>query len=432
MRAEYFELKIHFKQRGMKMDSTNFSNVIVIGGGPAGATASTLLAQQGVSVKLLEREQSPQYRVGESLIPETYWVFKRLKMLEKLKSSPFVKKHGVQFVNSSGKLSAPFYFYEHKPHECSQTWQIRRTEFDAMMLQNAREQGVDVQQGVRVLDVLFDGDRAIGVLIKNPDGATKELFADVIVDASGQSSMLINKFKLREPDPDLNKGAIWTYYEGAYRDEGQNEGATIVLSLKESNGWFWYIPLHENIVSVGVVADFDYLFKGRRDHETTFQEELENCPVVQERIAMGKQVAPTRASKDFTYRSKAAAGNGWVLIGDALGFLDPLYSSGVLLALKSGALAADAIIEGLQQKNTSKEQLGGWATDYFKGMDRMHRLVVEFYSGFNFGDFIRRFPHHKGNVTDLLIGDLFKEELDQVFEDIDLMKTEKKTIEDIY
>lgn len=405
------------------MDSIKSSSVIVIGGGPAGTTASTLLAQKGVSVKLIEREKSPQYRVGESLIPETYWIFKRLNMLEKLKSSHFVKKHGVQFVNASGKLSAPFYFFEHKPHESSQTWQIRRSEFDTMMLQNARNQGVIVEQGVRVLDVLFDGDRATGVLVKNSEGKNKKLFADVIVDASGQSSIIINKFKLRKPDPDLNKGAIWTYYEGAYRDEGQNEGATIVLSLKQSNGWFWYIPLHDNVVSVGVVADFEYLFKGRQDHATTFCQELENCPIVKERVAQGKQVAPTRATKDFTYRAREAAGNGWVLIGDALGFLDPLYSSGVLLALKSGALAADAIVEGLQKNDISKNQLGEWSMNYFKGMERMRRLVVEFYTGFNFGDFIRQFPHHKGNITDLLIGDLFKDELDQVFEDIDLMKS---------
>lgn len=428
MTDKRFAIEIISIVREAKMDSANSRNVVVIGGGPAGATAATLMAQQGVSVTLLERELTPQYRVGESLIPETYWPLKRLKMLDQLKASHFVKKRGVQFVNSSGKLSAPFYFHEHKPHESSQTWQIGRTEFDSMMLQNARDQGVEVNQGVRVLDVLFNGDRAVGVLLKDSDGKRKELFADVIVDASGQSSMIINKFKLREPDPTLNKGAIWTYYEDAFRDEGENEGATIVLSLKKSNGWFWYIPLHNNKVSVGVVADFDYLFKGRQDHATTFQEELENCPVVKERIAMGKQVAVTRATKDYTYRAKQATGNGWVLVGDALGFLDPLYSSGILLALKSGELAADAIVEGLQKNDTSQEQLGIWSQDYFKGMERMRRLVVEFYNGFNFGDFIRRFPHHKGNVTDLLIGDLFKDELDLVFEDIELMKSEPSSM----
>ncbi|WP_230682500.1 NAD(P)/FAD-dependent oxidoreductase [Gimesia maris] len=175
------------------------------------------------------------------------------------------------------------------------------------------------------------------------------------------------------------------------------------------------------------MADFDYLFKGRQDHETTFHEELQNCPVVKKRISTGKQVAAMKATKDFTYRTKQAAGNGWVLVGDALGFLDPLYSSGILLALKSGELAADAIVDGLNRNDTSEEQLGVWAKEYFEGMDRMRRLVVEFYNGFNFGDFVRRFPHHKGNITDLLIGDLFKADLDQVFLDIDQMKSEEKS-----
>ena len=129
----------------------------VIGGGPAGATVSTLIAQHGYRVELFEREHFPRFHIGESLIPETYWVLKRLNMLDKMKASHFVKKYSVQFVNSSGKLSEPFYFMEHKPHECSQTWQVLRSEFDQMMLDNAREHGVEVHEGVRVLEVLFDG-----------------------------------------------------------------------------------------------------------------------------------------------------------------------------------------------------------------------------------------------------------------------------------
>src|SRR5688500_19830425 len=138
------------------------TDVVVIGGGPGGSTASTLLAQQGVRVELFERERFPRFHIGESLIPETYWVLQRLNMLPKMRASHFVKKHSVQFVNAKGRESAPFYFWDNKPHECSQTWQVVRSEFDAMMLDNAREHGVDAQEGVRVLEVLFDGDRAVG------------------------------------------------------------------------------------------------------------------------------------------------------------------------------------------------------------------------------------------------------------------------------
>src|SRR6201987_1714039 len=147
------------------------TDVVVIGGGPAGSTVSTLLAQQGCRVNLYERDRFPRFHIGESLIPETYWVFERLKMLDKMKASPFVKKYSVQFVSASGKLSAPFYFWDNKPHECSQTWQVIRSEFDLMMLRNAEEQGVEVHQATRVLEVLFEGNRVVGVRIQKEDGS---------------------------------------------------------------------------------------------------------------------------------------------------------------------------------------------------------------------------------------------------------------------
>src|SRR3989304_2011984 len=150
-------------------------DVVVIGGGPAGSTVSTLLAQQGVRVGLFERERFPRFHIGESLIPETYWVFKRLNMLPKLQRSPFGKKYSVQFVNAIGKEAAPFYFHDNKPHECSQTWQVVRSEFDQMMLENAREHGVEACEGVHVLEVLFDGERATGVGIRDGAGITAGL-----------------------------------------------------------------------------------------------------------------------------------------------------------------------------------------------------------------------------------------------------------------
>src|SRR5262245_27756250 len=204
-------------------------DVVVIGGGPAGSTVSTLLAQQNVSVELFERERFPRFHIGESLIPETYWVLKRLNVLPKMQQSPFVKKYSVQFVNANGKLSAPFYFWDNKPHECSQTWQVVRSEFDQMMLNNAREHGAEAYEGVHVTEVLFEGERAVGVRVRAGGGAPREVRARVVVDASGQGALLMNRLKLRIWDPVLNKGAIWTYWEGAYRDSGRDEGATMVL-----------------------------------------------------------------------------------------------------------------------------------------------------------------------------------------------------------
>jgi flavin-dependent dehydrogenase len=395
-------------------------DVVVIGGGPAGSTVSTLLAQQGVRVVLFERDVFPRFHIGESLIPETYWVLKRLNMLPKMQQSHFVKKYSVQFVNSAGQESAPFYFWDNKPHECSQTWQVVRSEFDQMMLNNAREHGVDVHEGVRVHEVLMNVERAVGVRIKDGDGF-RDVPAKVVVDASGQNGLLMNRFNLRVWDPILNKGAVWTYWEGAQRDAGRDEGATLVIQTGAKNGWFWYIPQHDNVTSVGVVAPFDYLFKGRGPYAQTYDEEVASCPGVKARVANATRVTGYFATKDYSYRSQRVAGDGWVLVGDAFGFLDPLYSSGVLLALKSGELAADAIVEGLKTGDLSQAQLGKWGETFNEGVDRMRRLVCEYYGGFSFGGMVRKYPELRGTLTDLLIGDLFHDRVDKVWGPLESM-----------
>jgi flavin-dependent dehydrogenase len=406
--------------------STHETDVLVIGGGPGGSTVSTLIAQKGYKVELYEREHFPRFHIGESLIPQTYWVLKRLNMLPKMKGSHFVKKYSVQFINQHGKLSEPFYFIDHKPHECSQTWQVRRSEFDHLLLNNAKEHGVQVHEGTRVLEVLFEGQRAVGARIQREDGTEQTVRARVVVDASGQSSVLLDRLNLRQWDPVLKKGALWTYWKGAVRDVGRDEGATLVIQTTGKHGWFWYIPLHDDILSVGVVASYDYLFKDRgdKDLETIYFEEVAACPGLQPRIAKAKRADIFRAAKEYSYRSRQAAGDGWALVGDAYGFLDPLYSSGVLLALTSGSMAADAITEGLAKGDTSAAQLGKWETDFARGMDRMRRLVVEFYNGFSFGRFVKKHPEMKGFVTDVLIGDLFKDDVDVLWPLIDAMQAE--------
>jgi flavin-dependent dehydrogenase len=402
-------------------------DVVVIGGGPAGSTCSTLMAQKGLRVKLFEREKFPRFHIGESLIPETYWVLERLGMLQKMKASRFVQKHSVQFVNASGKQSAPFYFWDNKPHECSQTWQVVRSEFDQMMLENAREHGVDAEEGVRVREVLFEGTRAVGVKIQREGGALEEVRAKVVVDASGQTGMLMNRLGLRLWDPLLDKGAIWTYWKGAYRDTGRDEGATMVLQTADKKGWFWYIPLHDDRLSVGIVRPFGDLFDGKSTHAERYEAEVAACPAVAQRVGKAERITGYFATKDYSYRCTQAAGDGWVLVGDAFGFLDPLYSSGVLLALRSGEFAADAIVAGLAKGDTSGATLGHWAPGFQRGIDRMRRLVCEYYDGFSFGNFIKSFPELRGTVTDLLIGDLFTERVDKVWKPMESLYGAGKT-----
>ncbi|MCA9081992.1 MAG: FAD-dependent oxidoreductase, partial [Planctomycetaceae bacterium] len=305
-------------------------DVVVIGGGPAGATVATLLAEQGHSVVVLERHEFPRFHIGESLIPETYWTLERLGLVEQLKASAYPKKYSVQFVSDGWKESAPFYFDMHNPHESSQTWQVERADFDKMLIDNAVSKGAVVRTGAQVLDVLFDGDRAVGVRVKLADALgqasdSREIRAQVVVDATGTSTFLVNRLGLKKSDPVLQKGTIWSYFKGALRDPGKDEGATIILQTEGKRSWFWYIPLRDDIVSVGCTGAMNYMFPkgGGSSPEATFQRELERCPALQKRLANATRCMDFYTTKDYSYRSTQPAGDGWALCGDAFGFIDP-------------------------------------------------------------------------------------------------------------
>jgi flavin-dependent dehydrogenase len=425
----------------MKPESLEY-DVIVIGGGPSGSTTAALVADAGYRALLLERDAEPRRKVGESLMPETYWVFERLGVLEGLKKGPFVEKVGVQFVSSSGKESSPFLFTRHDPRECGRTWHVERAKFDQFLLDNAVKKGVEVHRGARVLDVLFEGDRAVGVRLApddsesngNGSGAGRDVIrSKVVVDASGQAGMLGARFKLRQPNPKFRKAAIWGHFRGSRRDVIDNGVMTVCFRTQSNRSWFWHIPLSNDVVSIGCVSDADYFFRpGAGTPDEIFAQEVADCPAMAKRLEGAEKVAGLDIVKEYSYMTGKSSGDGWVLVGDSWGFIDPIYSSGVWFALKSGQLAADTIIEGLEKGDTSGEQLGKWVPDFAKGTAWVRKLAEAWYCGqFRVGKFIREYPHHVGPMTDILIGRIFHPGAGDLFKDLDpwleRMKTEGVT-----
>lgn len=407
-------------------------DTIIIGGGPAGSTAATLIAQHGYRVLLLERDAEPTFKIGESLIPATYWTFKRLGMLEKLRASHFPLKFSVQFFTRTGKATNPFYFFETNPHESAVTWQVLRSEFDQMLLDNAIENGVEMRRDVSVRKVLFEGDKAVGVVVQNgklenekPKQNIETIHSTVIVDSTGQSSLIGRQLKLNTIEPNLKKASLFTHYEGGHRDKGLDEGATLIMHTEDKDSWFWSIPLPYNRTSVGVVGELDYLLQNRREPngklnaQKIFEEELEKCQPLKQRLENAKQLFPIQTTKDFSYRASRIAGDNWVLIGDAFGFLDPVYSTGLFLALISGEMAADAIIEAFQKNDFSEQQLGSFGQKFVEGMEAFRKLVYAFYTkDFSFARFLSEYPEHLGGIVDILSGDVYRRDVTHIFPDM--------------
>lgn len=404
------------------MNTHHNYDLIVIGGGPAGSTVATLVAEHGHRVLLLEREAEPTFKIGESLIPATYWTFKRLGLLEKLRTSHFPQKYSVQFYSRTGKASSPFYFFQTNPHESAVTWQVLRSEFDEMLLDNAKEKGVEVQRGIRVREVLFEDDTATGVVVQGVNGNRETLNATVVADSTGQRSLIGRQLGLNTVEPNLKMASLFTHYEGGHRDEGIDEGATLILHTKEKDSWFWSIPLPYNRTSIGVVGELDYLLQNRRDAngrldtQQIFTEELAKCTPLQQRLEGAKQLFPIQTTKDFSYRASRIAGNHWVLVGDAFGFLDPVYSTGLFLALKSGEMAADAILEAFEKDDFSEAQLGSFGPTFVDGMEAFRKLVYAFYTKeFSFARFLSQYPEHQGGIVDILSGDVFRKDVTHIF-----------------
>ena len=390
------------------------ADALVLGGGPAGSTAAAVLAQRGRRVVVIERERFPRYSVGESLLPYCYFPLERLGMIEQLRASSFVKKYSVQFVATDGRVSTPFYFFQHLEHEAAQTWQVLRSEFDQMLLDNAVDRGAKVVMGATAKRLLMREGVCEGLLVAL-DGDLHEVRAPVTVDCAGRHGFAATQLRWIVPDPRLNKVAIWTYYRGAKRDRGRDEGATTVAYLP-GKGWFWYIPLPGDTVSVGVVAERKYLYRDGKDIEAVFDREVTENPWIEEHLRPGRRCEPVRVTAEYSYRSKYCAADGLVLAGDAFTFLDPVFSSGVLLALLGGERAALAVDAALAAGDVRADRFSGYGTEMCAGIEAMRKLVYAFYEeAFSFGSLLKRHPHLRGDLTDCLIGNLSKD-FGQLFE----------------
>lgn len=387
-------------------------DAILIGAGPAGSSASAILAEYGHRVLVLEREKFPRYHIGESLIPFTFGPLERIGMIPKMKASHFVEKYSVTFVQPDGKRSQPFYFFTRYDRETiAQTWQVLRSEFDQMLMDNAREKGAEVREETVVNHLLMKEGQVVGVeATDRASGRTYEVRAPIVLDCTGKEAFTANKNGWRMRDPYLNKIAVWTYYKGSKREAGIDEGATTVAYVPDK-GWFWHIPQHDDMVSVGVVAEGKYLTRGGvRDPKEIFHREVEENQWIKNHLSVGESTGEYFITSEYSRHSRHCAAPGLLLVGDAFAFLDPVFSSGVMLALKSGVLAGETVHQGLLDGDLSPARFADYGTQIRAGVENMRKLVYAFYDpNFSFREVIKAHPEAGGLITDCLSGDVNKD-----------------------
>ena len=386
-------------------------DALIIGGGPAGCAAASILAEHGRRVLVIEREKFPRYHIGESMIPFNYQPMERLGLIGKMKASAFQRKYSVQFVQPGGRASQPFYFFNRYDRETiASTWQVTRAEFDQMLMNHARERGVEVLEETVVQELLREDGRVVGVRARRKDGAVEEFRAPITLDCTGKESFAAVRNGWRQKDPFLNKVAVWTYYKGSRRESGIDEGQTTVAMLPEK-GWFWHIPLADDRVSVGAVAEGKYLSRdGVRDPKAMFDRAVTENAWIAEHLSEGECEGEYWVTSEFSFHSRHCASDGLLLVGDAYCFLDPVFSSGLMLALKSGVMAGDAVHAALEAGDLSPARFATYGEQLREGIENMRKLVYAFYDpNFSFKDVIMKHPEAANDITDCLSGDVNKD-----------------------
>ena len=358
-------------------------DVIVVGGGPGGTSTATVLAQKGRRVLLLEKEHFPRFHVGESLLPAAWEIWDRLGVTAALEQAGFSVKQGANFGMFHSNtdiilLTGEFPDYFQRPY----TFHVERARFDKILLDHARNVGVEVREGWSVSDVLLENQKAIGVLA-GPNGEPHSpIHASVVVDATGRSCLIARKLGWRKPDPKLNKVSLFTHFKDAYRRRNSDprfEDSTMTDIHTIDGGWIWYIPLSNDVVSVGAVVDAKWApdIKGPQQR---FDAAIAACPKLADWLRDAKQTMEMHTISNISYLNDHFVGDGFVLVGDASMFIDPIFSAGVTLAMRGGVYAGDAIHNALEAGDVSAQGLKGYEDAIRVPMSRIFQMIYNWYS----------------------------------------------------
>lgn len=363
-------------------------DVVVIGGGPAGATAARSLARRGRTVTLLERRQVPRFHIGESLLPYMMGLLDRLDLLQVMGQQGYVVKTGAEFTDSAGAFRR-VNFAAQGPGRYHVTYQVERAHFDHFLLNQAKDAGATVIDGAAVTELLVEDGRVCGVAYTS-GGRTRSLRARFVVDAAGRTGKAAATFGLRRPLEHLRMVAVYRHFTGL--DESRNPGVEGDIQIgSHPDGWVWAIPIWSDVISVGTVMSKKYLHG--RDPVETFADHVARIPRIAQRIEGTEPLGEVRVETDYCYYSDTVAGDGWVMVGDAGCFIDPIFSGGVYLAMVTGDKAAEAVDALLTDPAVTREVLDTYERFYKTGYDTYARLIQAFYEcNFNFPKYVASLP----------------------------------------